>query len=208
MWAFGRDVGYGYGWRMMAGSITPVYRNWGDLSHYLYTDSTGAEYRLTQNTGGVWTGGEGVMIAFDSNIGLLRFPDGSWWAMWAESAPGEDDAGTFYTSRLVKEIVRDHRWSKKYLDGLGRTVKEETGYGGVFRPVGSPLPEVTETVVDTQYVPCACSPLPLVSRQRPGKPIPRAHRSVMTHDLGTGNGDVGPGGRNPSPTATRPSGLT
>ena len=70
-----------------------------------------------------------------------------------------------YTNRLVKEIVRNHRWTKKYLDGLGRTVKEESGYGGVWRPNAQPpLPEVTETVVETQYVPCACSPFGKVTR--------------------------------------------
>lgn len=96
VWAFGRDVGYGFGWRMMAGSITPVYRDWGDVAHYVYTDSTGAEYRLTVNTGGVWTGTEGVMVAFNTANNLLHFPDGTWWAMWTESASGEDDAGTLY----------------------------------------------------------------------------------------------------------------
>jgi hypothetical protein len=63
-----------------------------------------------------------------------------------------------YTNRLIKEVVRNHRWTKKNVDGLGRTVKEETGYGGVLRPDGTTKPEVTETVVDTEYVPCACSP--------------------------------------------------
>jgi hypothetical protein len=117
VWAFGRDVGYGYGWRMMAGSVTPVYRAWGDVAHYLYTDSTGAEYRLTVNAGGIWTGTEGVMVAYDSNLRLLRFPDGTWWAMWAESAAGEDDAGTLYPT--VMQDNNGNRIAIDYLAGTG-----------------------------------------------------------------------------------------
>ena len=44
-WNVGTDVGYGYGFKLLAGSIYPVY-NGGSVSHYILTDSTGAEYRL------------------------------------------------------------------------------------------------------------------------------------------------------------------
>jgi hypothetical protein len=74
-----------------------------------------------------------------------------------------------YTNRLIKEVVRNHRWTKKYVDGLGRTVKEETGYGGVLRPDGKTKPEVTETVVDTQY----CG-LPQTERDGPGSGVARS----------------------------------
>ena len=46
-WKFGRDVGYGYGWACH-----------GRGRCCRFTDSSGAEYRLDVNTGGVWTSKE------------------------------------------------------------------------------------------------------------------------------------------------------
>ena len=40
------DVGFGYGWRLLAGSITPYMYGYFGIYHYVFTDSTGAEYRL------------------------------------------------------------------------------------------------------------------------------------------------------------------
>ena len=48
----GYDTGYGFGWRLQAGSVIPVYSTPGVISHYIFTDSTGAEYRLDVNDGG------------------------------------------------------------------------------------------------------------------------------------------------------------
>jgi hypothetical protein len=76
-WHYGRDVGYGYGWRLQAGSLTPVYADYWNVHHYLFIDSTGAEYRLDQNTGGVWSSKEGIYIYYDSNVGKLFFKDGT-----------------------------------------------------------------------------------------------------------------------------------
>ena len=53
-----QDVGYGLGWRLMAGSITPYWNSQTlQIDHYLYIDSTGAEYRLYQMAGSttIWT---------------------------------------------------------------------------------------------------------------------------------------------------------
>jgi len=36
IWKLARDSGYGHGWKLMIGSVTPVYRDWWDLSHYVY----------------------------------------------------------------------------------------------------------------------------------------------------------------------------
>src|SRR5262249_55049767 len=44
-WKYGVDVGYGFGWRLLAGSITPVFDTEFSISYYLFTDSSGAEYR-------------------------------------------------------------------------------------------------------------------------------------------------------------------
>jgi hypothetical protein len=47
-----------------------------------------------------------------------RLPDGTLVQMQYSYAPPK-----------TTEIVRSHRWTRKYLDGLGRVVKEERGYG-------------------------------------------------------------------------------
>jgi len=50
-WNVGTDVGYGYGFKLLAGSIYPVY-NGGAVSYYILTDSTGAEFKLDTTWGG------------------------------------------------------------------------------------------------------------------------------------------------------------
>ncbi|MFN3327197.1 MAG: hypothetical protein ACK5AZ_27230, partial [Bryobacteraceae bacterium] len=49
-WKFGNNVGYGFGWRLMAGSITPYWSDYVTVDHYIFADSTGTEYRLDINT--------------------------------------------------------------------------------------------------------------------------------------------------------------
>ncbi|PWU10677.1 MAG: hypothetical protein C5B51_03885, partial [Terriglobia bacterium] len=95
-WKLGTDVGYGFGWRLLAGSITPVWADYTTLACYLYTDAAGAEYRLNVNTNGVWTSHEGIYISYDSASNRLYFPDGSFWLMNAQSDGSEADAGTLY----------------------------------------------------------------------------------------------------------------
>ena len=46
-WQFGHDLGYGYGWKLQAGSILPVYSDWLTVHHYLFTDASGQPLRLT-----------------------------------------------------------------------------------------------------------------------------------------------------------------
>jgi hypothetical protein len=87
-------VGYGFGWILQAGSIQRV------GSYYVFTDGSGAEYRLDQNTNNLWTSREGTYVTFDANTSMLYFPDGSSWVMNVQSASGEADAGTLYPSRL------------------------------------------------------------------------------------------------------------
>jgi RHS repeat-associated protein len=99
-WELGRDVGYGYGWRLQAGSLTPEYRDYFTIDHYLFIDATGAEYRLTQNTGGVWSSTEGIYVFYDSNTGRLYFRDGSFWNFGSLSAGAEQDAGTLYPTQM------------------------------------------------------------------------------------------------------------
>jgi len=79
-WFMGQDVGYGMGWRLMAGSVTPAFNNqFYVIDHWTFTDSTGAEHRLNVNTGGVWTSTEATYVSFDANTDRLWFQNGSFW---------------------------------------------------------------------------------------------------------------------------------
>ena len=42
VWNLGEDVGFGYGWKLLAGSITPVWSG-STIDHYSFTDATGGE---------------------------------------------------------------------------------------------------------------------------------------------------------------------
>ena len=95
-WKLGHDVGYGFGWKLMAGSLTPFYDGYWFLHHYLFTDASGAEYRLSTNTNGVWTSSETPGVTYDSNTQRLYFNDGSFWQMGCMSSGVEQDAGTMY----------------------------------------------------------------------------------------------------------------
>ena len=99
-WKLGNDVGYGFGWKMLIGSITPYYTDqWSGVDHYVYTDSSGAEYRLDQNTGGVWTSSsQSVYVWLDTNASpsKLHFRDGKFWVLGCTSGGTEADAGTMY----------------------------------------------------------------------------------------------------------------
>ena len=95
-WKLGRDTGYGFGWKLLAGSVRPVYSSYWTIHHIVYTDASGAEYRLDQCTNGVCSSTEGVYVTYDSNTSRLYFNDGSYWAMGALSSGNEEDAGTRY----------------------------------------------------------------------------------------------------------------
>ena len=118
-WQLGRDLGYGYGWKMQAGSLTPVYSGYYQLDHYLFIDATGAQYRLNVNNGGVWSSQEGIYVYYDSNAGLLHFRDGSFWTMGSLSAGTEQDAGTMYPTLI--EDSNGNQITLVYNDGDGVT---------------------------------------------------------------------------------------
>ncbi len=101
VWKLGTDVGFGWGWKMMVGSLTPVYADWWTVSYYKYTDSTGAEYRLDTNDSGIWRSKEGIFVEYDSGAGRLYFPNGMYWEFGCEANGTEADAGTKYPTRLV-----------------------------------------------------------------------------------------------------------
>jgi YD repeat-containing protein len=118
-WQFGRDVGYGYGWRLQAGSLTPIYQGYFTIHHYVFSDATGAEYRLDQNNNGVWTSKESIYVTFDSNAGRLYFNDGSFWVFGSQSAGAEQDAGTLYPTLM--QDTNGNQVIVRYNSGQGAT---------------------------------------------------------------------------------------
>jgi RHS repeat-associated protein len=98
-WELGRDVGYGYGWKILAGSISPVWLN-AAIHHYIFTDSSGAEYWLDTNTSNKWTSKEGIYLTYDANTQRLYFTDGSFWYFGCTSGGLETDAGTSYPTLM------------------------------------------------------------------------------------------------------------
>jgi RHS repeat-associated protein len=99
-WNLGLDVGYGFGWRLIAGSITPYWSDSNTLHHYVFTDSSGAEYTLGVNSNGVWTSTEGTYVSYNSSNAKLSFTDGSFWLMNGVSSALEPDGGTHYPTLM------------------------------------------------------------------------------------------------------------
>jgi YD repeat-containing protein len=99
VWFSGQDLGEGLGWKLQAGSILPVWLNQ-VIDHYIYSDATGATYRLDQNNGGVWTSYDSTYVAFNANNDFLYFPDGSFWSMSITSQSPEQDVGTIYPTLM------------------------------------------------------------------------------------------------------------
>ena len=65
-----------------------------------------------------------------------------------------------------------NRWKRTTLDGLGRTIRVETGHDSV-----------TVSTVDTQYAPCACSPLGKLWRvSQPYAPGATVYWTTYTYD--------------------------
>ena len=99
-WKYGRDVGYGWGWRLMAGSITPVFSDPYTVSYYLFTDSTGAEYRLDQHSFNQWGTRESIYSYYEPSTSRLYFRDGTFWYFGCTSAPTEADSGVMYPTLM------------------------------------------------------------------------------------------------------------
>src|SRR5205814_2130045 len=99
-WNLGRDVGYGHGWKLQAGSLTAFYNGWYNLDHLVFTDSTGAEYRLDQNNNGVWSSKESIYVWYDLPTATLHFRDGSFWRFGCWSGGTEEDTGTAYPTLI------------------------------------------------------------------------------------------------------------
>jgi RHS repeat-associated protein len=117
IWGFGQDVGYGFGWQFMAGSIEPYWSNYYTLHHYIFTDSTGTQYRLDINNNDIWTSREGIYVSYDAANQILYFPDGSFWTMGCTSAGNESDAGAMYPTQM--EDTNGNQIVIRYATGVG-----------------------------------------------------------------------------------------
>jgi len=115
----GADIGYGWGWRLQAGSLTPVWQNANTFLYWLFTDATGAEYRLDVYSAGKWTSKDGIYVTFEAGADKLWFNDGSVWIMGCESASTEQDAGTRYPTRIMSS--NGNYVNLQYAKGIGRT---------------------------------------------------------------------------------------
>jgi YD repeat-containing protein len=118
-WLLGEDTGYGFGWTLQAGSLTPVYGGYYTIDHYIFTDATGAQYSLNQNSGNVWSSTSSVYIWYDANVKKLHFPDGSFWEFACQSAGTEQDAGTSYPTLM--EDSNGNQVTVAYNDGVNTT---------------------------------------------------------------------------------------
>src|ERR1035437_1663569 len=117
IWNLAEDVGYGYGWRLMAGSITPIWANQTTFSYYSFTDATGAQYRLDRQSGSLWSSAESVYVSYDSESNKLYFRDGSYWVMRCTSATSEADSGTLYPT--IMEDTNGNQILITYKPGAG-----------------------------------------------------------------------------------------
>jgi hypothetical protein len=113
------------------------------IDHYVYSDATGATYRLDQNSNGVWTSLDSTYVAFNANNDYLYFPDGSFWLMNVTSVSSEQDAGTIYPSlmedtngnQIDAHLQRDRVFLGAHLGRVGcRGRRSRRRVGG--RPLG------------------------------------------------------------------------
>ncbi len=112
----GADVGYGFGWQLLLGSLMPVYGTTATVQYYLFTDSTGAQYQLNQQTGTVWSSSQSTYVWYDTNANRLYFRSGTYWLMGCTSAGGESDAGTMYPTLV--EDTNGNQIIVHYMAGL------------------------------------------------------------------------------------------
>ena len=120
-WMLGQDVGYGLGWRLSPGSITPFWNGtyYTQLDHYTFTDSSGAEYRLYKDPShpALYISKESIYVTFDSNTNRLWFNNGTFWAMNCVSGGTESDFGTMYPT-LIQDS-NGNQVALQYKSGTG-----------------------------------------------------------------------------------------
>ena len=118
-WNLGQDLGYGYGWQLQLGSIVPFYNGvvYGQIDHYLFTDSTGAQHALKPGPNSLWTDQDSLYIGFDPVASVLHFRDGTFWKMGCVSGGLEPDFGTMYPTEL--DDTNGNQIAIRYATGYG-----------------------------------------------------------------------------------------
>jgi YD repeat-containing protein len=132
VWKYGVDTGYGYGWKLLAGSVMRYFSGTYQTSHFIFTDSTGTEYRLdrkVQADGTNWTTGpwDGYWASSSANFyGIfqedwayyrMKFPDGSSWFFGSHSAGTENDMGMAYPTLF--QDSNGNQVAVRYMPGTG-----------------------------------------------------------------------------------------
>ena len=139
-WLLGRDVGYGFGWRLMAGSLIPEWSDYFTVHHYTFTDAGGAEYRLDVNNNGIWSSRQGTYVSYDAANERLYWPDGTFWVMRCVSSGLEEDAGTLYPT-----IIHDTNGNEVF-------IRYKAGLGSVYGADSSARIEDVQDVRALPYV--------------------------------------------------------
>ena len=172
IWNLGEDIGYGYGWKVQFGSLTP-YWNTGyyGVDHYLFVDGSGAEYTLNINNGGVWTSSESIFVYYNAAANVLYFRDGTQWYMNATSGGIEPDYGTMYPTE-----IRDP-------NGNQIVVTYQTGYGTAW-PNSSGRISAIEDPRAVSNSNCTRCTYYFTYLQETGDPI-KMHLSAITNTVGT-----------------------
>ncbi len=103
----GYDIGYGYGWRIMAGSMVWFADGYYGISYWKFTDATGAEYKLTDyNSGsGVWQSRDSAYVWYNLGTNQLYFRDGTVWTFGCQSSSLRS-----LTRHAVPDQDRGHQW--------------------------------------------------------------------------------------------------
>ncbi len=91
----------------------------GGIGEYIFTDATGAEYHLNQNSSGIWTSRESIYVSYNANTNTVHFNDGSFWVMGCTSAGTEWDGGTMYPTLM--EDSNGNQVIIGYKAGVGTT---------------------------------------------------------------------------------------
>ncbi len=118
-WQLGEDTGFGFGWKLQIGSLTPYYSSYDTLAFYQFSDASGATYRLDRNNNGVWTSRDSVYVTYDANRQRLYFNNGMHWILGCIAAGTEGDAGTMYPTLL--EDTNGNQIAVQYQAGKGVT---------------------------------------------------------------------------------------
>ena len=95
----GVDLGYGIGWTLQFGAIRPLSSN-GGKNGFVFTDTTGAEYRFTK-VGNAYVSIAGWYMHWNEEQRVLSLNDGTQLLFASQSTVSEVDAGTLYPTRIM-----------------------------------------------------------------------------------------------------------